>query len=130
MVALEKGSGARLVGHGHTRTGQATYLTSGRIQRTTAQRQSASMSPGKGQSVIIDRDVLPQDIRIMFDYSGRKRDGSNAAPQRGIRPWEGDPKAGKRELMIAAQKFLLEKFPRERCRVLSAGLLPPVSPKA
>lgn len=75
--------------------------------------------------MIVDREVQPQDIRIAFDYSGRNRDGSNAAPQRGIRPWEGDPKAGKRELMIAAQKFLLEKFPRERNRVLRAGLLPP-----
>ena len=80
--------------------------------------------------MIIDRDVQPQDIRIMFSYSGRKRDGSNAAPQRGIRPWTGDPKAGKRELMIAAQKFLLEKFPKDRCRVLSAGLLPPADSPA
>jgi len=80
--------------------------------------------------VIIDRDVQPQDIRIMFEFSGRKRDGSNAAPQRGIRPWTGNPKAGKGELMSAAQKFLLEKFPRDRCRVLRAALLPPAGPAA
>jgi hypothetical protein len=80
--------------------------------------------------VIIDRDVQPQDIRIMFEYCGRKRDGSNAAPQRGIRPWTGKPTAGKGELMQAAQKFLAEKFPRDRCRVLRAALLPPAGPAA
>src|SRR5258707_13421596 len=63
------------------------------------------VQPPKGPPVIIDRDVQPQDIRIMFEYSGRKRDGSNAAPQRGIRPWTGNPKAGKGELMNAAQNF-------------------------
>jgi hypothetical protein len=87
---------------------------------------SATRPAREGLPVIIDREIQPQDIRIMFEYSGRKRDGSNAAPQRGIRPWTGNPHAGKRELMIAAQKFVLEKFPRERNRVLRAGLLPPV----
>ena len=80
--------------------------------------------------MIIDRDVTPEDIRIMFEYCGRKRDGSNAPPQRWIRPWvvepgTGNPNTGKGALMNAAQKFLQDKYPKDRCRVLRAALLPP-----
>jgi len=80
--------------------------------------------------VIIDRDVEPKDVRIMFEYCGRKRDGSNAPPQRWIRPWTGNPAAGKGALMNAAQKFLQDKYPKDRCRVLRAALLPPTNTPA